>query len=79
MLLVNNTQVFSIVRHVFAQNLFFAFVWSFLMENIGPSLASTFQSHIERLVSSPEESQQRAAAEVTFLTSSLLFTSVGNL
>ncbi len=49
------------------------------MENIGPSLASTFQSHIERLVSSPEESQQRAAAEVTFLTSSLLFTSVGNL
>jgi hypothetical protein len=74
MLLENDTQAFSFVMHVPVHaQLYLAFVWSFLMENIGPSLASTFQSHIERLVSSPEESQQRAAAEVSFLLSSLLF------
>ena len=37
---------------------------SFLLENVGPQLTGVFQPHIERLVSSPEESQQRAAAEV---------------
>ena len=41
-------------------------MFSFLLENIGPALASAFQTHIERLVSSPEESQQRAAAEVSW-------------
>ena len=37
---------------------------SFLLENVGPALTGVFQPHIEKLVSSPEESQQRAAAEV---------------
>ena len=39
---------------------------SFLVENIGPGLSLAFQPHIERLVSSPEESQQRAAAEMVY-------------
>ena len=39
---------------------------SFLLENVGPVLAAVFQPHIERLVSSPEESQQRAAAEMVY-------------
>merc|ERR1719206_1598428 len=39
---------------------------SFLLENIGPALASVFQPHIEKLVGSPEESQQRAAAEMVY-------------
>lgn len=39
---------------------------SFLLENIGPGLAAVFQPHIERLVGSPEESQQRAAAEMVY-------------
>ena len=39
------------------------FLWR-LLENVGPQLTGVFQPHIERLVSSPEESQQRAAAEV---------------
>ena len=45
---------------------------SFLLENVGPGLTGVFQPHIERLVSSPEESQQRAAAEVRLLLSSSL-------
>jgi len=39
---------------------------SFLLENIGPALSLVFQPHIERLVSSPEESHQRAAAEMVY-------------
>jgi len=39
---------------------------SFLLENIGPGLALVFQPHIEKLVGSPEESQQRAAAEMVY-------------
>ena len=39
---------------------------SFLLENLGPCLSGVFQPHIERLVSSPEESQQRAAAEMVY-------------
>ena len=39
---------------------------SFLLEIVGPRLTSMFQPHIERLVSSPEESQQRAAAEMVY-------------
>jgi proteasome activator subunit 4 len=39
---------------------------SFLLENLGPRLATAFQPHIERLVGSPEESQQRAAAEMIY-------------
>jgi len=39
---------------------------SFLLENVGPGLASVFQPHIEKLVGSPEESQQRAAAEMVY-------------
>jgi proteasome activator subunit 4 len=39
---------------------------SFLLENTGPALATVFQPHIERLVGSPEESQQRAAAEMVY-------------
>ena len=39
---------------------------SFLLENLGPCLSPVFQPHIERLVSSPEESQQRAAAEMVY-------------
>lgn len=39
---------------------------SFLLENIGPALTGVFQPHIERLVGSPEESQQRAAAEMVY-------------
>jgi len=39
---------------------------SFLLENLGPRLAAVFQGHIERLVGSPEESQQRAAAEMIY-------------
>jgi len=39
---------------------------SFLLENIGPALATVFQPHIERFVGSPEESQQRAAAEMVY-------------
>jgi len=39
---------------------------SFLLENIGPALAAVFQPHIERLVGSPEESHQRAAAEMVY-------------
>ena len=39
---------------------------SFLLENLGPRLAVVFQPHIERLVGSPEESQQRAAAEMIY-------------
>ena len=37
-----------------------------MVENIGPGLSLAFQPHIERLVSSPEESQQRAAAEMVY-------------
>jgi len=39
---------------------------SFMFENIGPKLACVFQPYIERLVGSPEESQQRAAAEMMY-------------
>ena len=39
---------------------------SFLLEIVGPRLTGVFQPHIERLVSSPEESQQRAAAEMVY-------------
>jgi len=39
---------------------------SFLLENVGPKLGQVFQSHIEKLVGSPEESQQRAAAEMVY-------------
>jgi len=39
---------------------------SYLLENIGPKLAQVFQPHIEKLVGSPEESQQRAAAEMVY-------------
>ena len=39
---------------------------SFLLENLGPGLTGVFQPHIARLVSSPEESQQRAAAEMVY-------------
>jgi len=38
----------------------------FLFENIGPKLGQIFQCHIEKLVCSPEESQQRAAAEMVY-------------
>ena len=39
---------------------------SFLLENLGPRIAAVFQPHVERLVGSPEESQQRAAAEMIY-------------
>ena len=61
---------------------------SFLLENVGPGMTGAFQPHIERLVSSPEESQQRAAAEVRLVLSVKLHqivkaigpvSSVGNL